>query len=145
MSLHIRTVVLACAVGIAIPSHFTPVQADVGPFDQRSHMTFSQPVTFPGVTLPPGEYIFRLPDRGGARMVLQVLSSDGKQVHGMFQTRPTTRDEATDDPAVTFHESGAGGAPPVRAWFYAGQRFGLEFAYPRSRPGILRSTRISRY
>lgn len=137
MRRHIRTAVLACVVGLTIPSLSNPVQASIGRFDQLSYMTFSQPVMIPGGTLPAGEYIFRLPDRNTARMVLQVLSKDREQVHAMFLTRPTSRMEVTNDPTVTFHESPAGTALPIRAWFYAGDKFGLEFAYPEEQAKLI--------
>lgn len=126
---HMRTVVLACSV-LAALSIREPVQAVGEPVNQLSYMTFSQSVMVPGMTLPAGEYMFRLPSRDNSRMVLQVLSKDGSHVYGMFLTRPTSRGEATDDPTVSFHESPEGTPPPIRAWFYAGERFGLEFAYP---------------
>lgn len=109
------TVVLACSVGLGFL--WNAVQASVGRVDRLSYMTFSQPVSLPGVTLPAGEYIFRLPSPGTARMVLQVLSSDRDQVYGMFLTIPTRRLEATDDPTVTFHEAPEGSPRPIRAWF----------------------------
>jgi hypothetical protein len=125
-----RTVVLACSVALAVLSLREPAQAIGEPVNQLSYMTFSQPVSIPGMTLPAGEYIFRLPSRDNSRMVLQILSKDRSHVYAMLLTKPTSRGEATDDPAVSFHESPAGTPPPLRAWFYAGQRFGLEFAYP---------------
>ena len=137
MRIHIRTVVLACTVALAIPSLWNPAHANVGRFDQLTYMTFSQPVALPGVTLPAGEYIFRLPDRAAARMVLQVLSSDRKTVLAMFPTRPTSREEASDDPMVVFHEAPPGATLPIRAWFYPGERFGLEFAYPEEQAKLI--------
>src|SRR5574341_1523946 len=104
----LRTVVFACALGLAAPSSWDSAQASFGPIDQLSYMPFSQPVAVPGATLPAGEHIFRLPERTTARMVLQVLSRDRSQVYAMFLTTPTSRPEATDDPTVTFHESAVG-------------------------------------
>jgi hypothetical protein len=63
-------------------------------------------------------------------VVLQVLSADREQVYAMLLTTPTRREEATDNPTVTFHQTAEGAVPPIRAWFYAGEKFGLEFAYP---------------
>lgn len=137
MRRHIRTVVLACSVGLTVPALWDPAQASVAPFDQLSYMTFTQPVALPGVTLPAGEYIFRLPARNTSRMVLQVLSKDRAHVYATLLTVPTSRIEATDDPTVTFHESPAGTAPPIQAWFYAGERFGMEFAYPEDQAKLI--------
>lgn len=133
----ITTVVFACAVGLVVPSLWNPVEASSRPFDRLSYMTFSQSVTLPGVTLPAGEYIFRLPDRNTARMVLQVLSKDRQHVYAMLLTRPTLRTDVTEDPMVTFHESPEGTVPPIRAWFYADEKFGLEFAYTEEQAKLI--------
>ena len=137
MRRQMRTVVLACSIALAVPLGWSSAQASMGPIDQLSYMTFTQPVMLPGVTLPAGEYIFRLPSRDTARMVLQVLSKDREHVYAMLLTRPTSRMDATDDPAVTFHESPEDNVPPIRAWFYAGQKFGLEFAYPEQQARLI--------
>jgi hypothetical protein len=131
MRRHLRTTLLVCSLGLIVPSLSGTAKVDAEPADQLSYMTFNQPVMLPGVTLPAGEYIFRLPDRHSSRMFLQVLSGDRAHVVGMFLMRPTSRMEPTTDPTVTFHESPAGTAPPVQAWYYAGETFGLEFAYPK--------------
>ena len=133
MRRQIRTVVLACALGLGVPSLFSTAQAfNTGPFDQFSYMTFSQPVAVPGATLPAGKYIFRLPDRDNARTVMQVMSADRSHVYAMFQTTPTTREKTTHDPTVTFYESPVGTPMPIKAWYYADDRFGLEFVYPHA-------------
>lgn len=138
MMRHVRTMLLACSLGLLLPLFVSYVHAlGVGRFDQLSYMTFSQPVALPGVTVPAGEYIFRLPSRNTSRMVLQVLSKDGSQVYAMFHTRPTSRSEATAEPTVIFHESAAGAPRPIRAWFYAGERFGMEFAYPKEQAELI--------
>ena len=54
--------------------------------------------------LPAGRYIFRLPDRTGARQVLQVLSADQSKVYAMLQGIQRTRPESTDKIFVTFEE-----------------------------------------
>lgn len=77
----LRTMLLACSLALLLPLFTGSTHAiGVGRFDQLSYMTFSQPVALPGVTVPAGEYIFRLPNRDTARMVLQVLSKDRSQV-----------------------------------------------------------------
>jgi hypothetical protein len=132
MMRNIKTVLLACAVGLSMVSWPGSLKASTEPVDQITYMTFGQAVVLPGVILPPGEYIFRLPARDTSRMVLQVLSLDRDEVYGMFHTIPTSREEITNDPAVTLHESARGTPMPLRNWFYAGQRLGMEFAYSKS-------------
>jgi hypothetical protein len=49
------------------------------PADKRTTFTFSGPVALPGITLPAGQYLFRLADPSGDRKVVQVLSADVQQ------------------------------------------------------------------
>ena len=51
----------ACAAAILTLMSATPALAQ-GPIDSRTEFTFNQPVELPGVTLPPGTYIFRFAD-----------------------------------------------------------------------------------
>lgn len=128
---HFKTALLSCCAALLLSSLGGPAHAIMaGRFDQLSYMTFNQPVSLPGVTLPAGEYIFRLPERNTARMVLQVLSKDRSEVYAMVLTRPLVREEPTDQPTVWFHESSGRVPQAIRAWFYAGEKFGMEFAYP---------------
>ena len=44
--------------------------------DSRTEFTFNQPVELPGVTLPPGTYVFRFVDATTGRKVMQVQAKD---------------------------------------------------------------------
>ena len=46
------------------------------PLDKRTLFTFSAPVTLPGVTLPAGQYLFRLADPNSSAKVVQVLNAE---------------------------------------------------------------------
>src|SRR5258708_15762355 len=73
-------------------------------YDKRTVFTFSGPVALPGVTLPPGQYVFRLADPAGSRKVVQVLSADGKTPYGMFFSLPAERFGPASTPEVQFME-----------------------------------------
>lgn len=99
-------------------------------WDDKSYLTFSGPVSLPGVTLPAGRYLFRFPSRNTSRSVIQVLSGDRTTVYGMFQTVPTRRLVTAHDPEVTFKEAPANVPPSVAALFQPHGRTGYEFMYP---------------
>ncbi len=40
--------------------------------DYRTFFTFSQPLSVPGVTLPAGKYLFRVPGESSTRDVVQI-------------------------------------------------------------------------
>ena len=48
----------------------------------------------------------------------------------MFISIPNQRMTPSDKPVVMFKEAAAGAPPAVQAWFYPGETFGYEFAYP---------------
>lgn len=106
--------------------------ANAQPSDKRTTYTFSNSVELPGMTLPAGEYIFRLADPDSGRQVLQVLSGDQKKTFGMFFSMPIQAAEAPDKPQVRFMEATPGQPVPIRAVWYTGERTGREFIYPRA-------------
>ena len=99
--------------------------------DKRTVFTFSGPVALPGVTLPAGQYLFRLADPTGDRKVVNVLSADGKIAYGMFFSVPAERFEPASAPEVRFMETAAGVPAAIKAWWYPGERMGYEFMYPK--------------
>jgi hypothetical protein len=107
----------------------TPTTAQ--PADKRTSFKFSGPVAMPGVTLPAGEYLFRLANPDSGRNVVQVLSADGSQAYGMFFSLRADRLEPAPTPEVRFMETAAGVPPAIRTWWYPGERSGYEFVYPK--------------
>jgi hypothetical protein len=99
--------------------------------DKRTVFTFSGPVALPGVTLPAGQYVFRLADPAGRRKVVHVLSADGKTPYGMFFSLPAERFEPASAPEMRFMETAAGMPAAIKAWWYPGERTGYEFMYPK--------------
>ena len=101
-------------------------------WDDKSYLTFSGPVSIPGVTLPAGTYLFRFPSRQTAWSVVQVLSQDRKIVYAMVMTIPTTRFETSHDPEVTFKETRADAPLAIQALFQPHRSTGYEFLYPKA-------------
>ena len=119
----------ACAV--ALLACFMEGAASAQTFDKRTVFTFSGPVALPGVTLPAGQYLFRLADPTGDRKVVAVLSADGKTPYGMFFSLPAERFGPAPTPEVRFMETAAGMPAAIKTWWYPGERTGYEFMYPK--------------
>jgi LPXTG-motif cell wall-anchored protein len=100
------------------------------PVDKRTMFTFSAPVSMPGVTLPAGEYVFRLADADSSRKVIHVQHKDGK-TYGMFFSIPIDRLEPDSEPRIGFMETASGTPAAVKSWWYPGERSGYEFIYPK--------------
>ena len=62
---------------------------------------------------------------------MAVLSADGKTPYGMFFSLLAERFEPTSTPEVRFMETAAGVPAAIKAWWYAGERMGYEFMYPK--------------
>ena len=86
-----RKLVIGLTLATALVAVLGPPAASAQsvPEDKRVFFTFSGPVAVPGVTLPAGQYLFRLPTRiaSGERHVMQVLSADGRNSYAMFAAR----------------------------------------------------------
>ncbi len=120
---------LACAVAVFVCLMAAPVSAQ--PLDKRTLFTFSGPVTLPGVTLPAGQYLFRLADPNSSSKVVQVLNADGTKPYGLFFTISAERLEPASSPEVRFMETASGTPAAIRTWWYPGERRGYEFIFPK--------------
>jgi len=119
---------VAAATLVAVPA---AAHAQDQPYDKRTFYTFSGPVELPGVALQPGQYVFRLADPDSSRKMIQVVSADGKRVFGTFFSVPIEMAEAPSKPEVRLMEAAPGAPAPIRAVWYANERIGSEFIYPR--------------
>ena len=124
-----RVFCLACAVAVFVCLVAAPVSAQ--PLDKRTLFTFSGPVTLPGVTLPAGQYLFRLADPNSSSKVVQVLNAEGTKPYGLFFTIPAERLEPASSPEVRFMETASGTPAAIRTWWYPGERRGYEFIFPK--------------
>ncbi len=119
----------ACAVALVAGMSVATAFAQTP--DRRTLFTFSGPVAMPGVTLPAGQYLFRLADPTTSGKVVQVLSADGTKPYGMFFSFPAERLEAASQPEVRFMETATGMPAAIKTWWYPGERTGYEFIYPK--------------
>ena len=128
-----RLMTTACAAAMLFTMQTTPAFAQGQPMDSRTEFTFNQPVELPGVTLPPGTYIFRFIDATTGRKVMQVQAKDASsKTYGMFLTINAQRPRASDDAELRFLETPAGQPAAVKTWWYPGNTIGREFIYPKS-------------
>ena len=101
----VLTVAGAVMVGVLA---FVAAPARADDVNKLTCLTFSGPVELPTVALPAGSYLFKHPDGAFDRHIVQVLSSDGKQVLGTFLTIPEERLQSSDTTVVTFKEMPVG-------------------------------------
>jgi hypothetical protein len=100
-------------------------------WNQKTKMTFSEPIEIPGAVLPAGAYWFVLLDNQSDRQIVQVFSSDWSTVYATVHTVPTQRMEPTDHTEIKFAERLHSQPEAVLDWYYPGLLIGHEFLYPR--------------
>jgi hypothetical protein len=65
------------------------------------------------------------------RHIVQITNEEENQVITTVLAIPNYRLEPTGDSQFQFWETPAGNPKALRAWFYPGDNFGQEFAYPK--------------
>jgi LPXTG-motif cell wall-anchored protein len=128
--------IIHVALGAVLLVVATVAAAAAQPLDKRTYFTFTGPVTFPGVTLPAGKYLFRFVDVN-SRSTVQVLSADGVTTYALMMIHRAERSGVADNPEVRFMETPAGMAPAIKTWWYPGESIGYEFVYPKAQARLL--------
>jgi hypothetical protein len=113
------------------------VQAD--DWNKKTVITITEPVQMPNcctpdhtVTLQPGTYVLVLVDSLSDRHIVRVFEKDEKTVVTTILAIPNYRLQPTGETHFQFWETPAGQPRAMRAWFYPGDNFGQEFAYPKT-------------
>lgn len=101
-------------------------------WDKKTILTVNETIQLPNVTLQPGTYTFKLLDSQSDRHIVQVFDKDGMHLITTILAIPNYRLQPTGKSKFTFWEVPAGQPPAMRAWFYPGDNFGQEFAYPKN-------------
>lgn len=108
--------------------------------NNRTVVTFSQPVEVPGKVLPAGTYTFELNESMANRHIVQIFDQAGTKIVALVLAVPNRRLTPTTDTVIKFAEVAAGQPQALRAWFYPGQTVGQEMVYPKTRARELAAT-----
>ncbi len=102
-------------------------------WNKETTVTFNEPVEIPGVVLAPGTYVFRLMDSLADRQIVRVFNKDRTKIYATVIGITDYRLEPTGKTYISFEERMAGAPEAVKAWFYPGDNYGIEFVYPKPR------------
>ena len=133
---HFRSIALAgltaCIGGALLPN----LHAD--DWNKKTALTINEPVQVPScctpdhtVTLQPGEYVMVLVDSLSDRHIVRIFDKDQQNVITTILAIPNYRLQPTGKTVFQYWEVPAGQTVALRAWFYPGDNFGQEFAYPK--------------
>jgi hypothetical protein len=127
---------------ISLGAYIVP-KADAGDWDEKSILTFDQPVELPGIVLPAGAYIFKLIESPADRNIVRVLSADEHTVLATINAIPKLRYEAPENTLIVYEDRPAGSPRALKEWFYPDRRVGHEFVYPKSELSRLARTDVT--
>ena len=96
-------------------------------------VTTNTPIEIPGKALPAGTYVFKLLDSTANRNIVQIFDKDEKQLYATVLAIPDYRLEPADKPLIQLDERPSNTPPAIKAFFYPGDNYGLQFVYPHSR------------
>src|SRR5665213_2524867 len=103
-------------------------------WDKKTTITIDESVQLPTTLLQPGTYVIKLVATGD-RHTVQFFDKDEKHVITTILAIPNERVRPTGKSVFAFWETPAGQPLALRAWFYPGDNFGQEFAYPKGEAG----------
>jgi hypothetical protein len=110
-------------------------RADV--WNKKTILTVNEPIQVPGEVLQPGKYVMKLMASPSNRDIVQVFNEYESKLITTVLAQPNYRLQPTGETKVTFWETVAGEPKPLRSWFYPGDNFGQEFAYPKEKATII--------
>jgi len=102
-------------------------------WNKRTIMTVGETIQVPNTVLSPGTYVVKLLDSPSDRHIVQIFNADETQLITTILAIPNYRLEPTGNTVFTFWEMPPGQPRALRAWFYPGDNFGQEFAYPKTK------------
>jgi len=125
-----RLVVAMASIGLLGIALAPGARADQ--WDKLTIMTVNEPIQVPNQVLPAGTYVVKLLDSPSDRHIVQIFDRDQKHLFTTILAIPNYRIQPTGKTVFTFWETPPGQPKALRAWFYPGDNFGQEFAYPKS-------------
>jgi len=128
---------LAAAACATLALTAATATAQSSPSDRTTFVTFSGPVSVPGITLPAGTYAFKIADSNTNRNIVQIFNRDQTKLFTTLLAVPATRLEPSGDPIITFKETPSDRPPAVHYWYYAGDLAGNELVYPKNQAQMI--------
>lgn len=113
-----------------IGTSFVP-RAHADAWNKMTIVTVNEPIIAGDKVLDPGTYVWKLLDSQSNRHIVQIFDKDQKHLEETILAIPNYRLQPTGNSQFSFWETPAGVPKAVRAWFYPGDNFGQEFAYPK--------------
>jgi hypothetical protein len=113
-------------------------------WNKKTVLTVNEAIQLPHTVLQPGTYVFKLADSQSDRHIVQIFNAEESHIIATILAIPNYRLKPTGKSVFRFWETPLGNPKAMRAWFYPGDNFGQEFAYPKMKSiEIARATKTS--
>jgi hypothetical protein len=132
--------VKAIAATLGLASLVLAPGAMADQWNKKTYITINEAVQVPGKVLQPGRYVMRLMESPSNRHIVQIYNDREDQLQTTVLAIPNYRLQPTGKTEFQWWETAAGQPRALRAWFYPGDNFGQEFAYPKSEAVAIAST-----
>jgi len=119
------------SVGLLAGAALVP-SARADEWNKKTILTINESIQVPNKVLPPGTYVMKLLDSPSNRHIVQIFDKNEQHLETTVLAIPNYRLEPTGKTQLQFWETPPGQPKALRAWFYPGDNFGQEFAYPKS-------------
>jgi hypothetical protein len=96
---------------------------------KRTIVTVNQPIQVPGKVLPAGTYVFKLL-AGNDPNLVTIFNADETHVITTVRGISDSQESPSAKTILQLEERPAGQPEALKAWFYPGEKSGLEFVYP---------------
>ena len=100
--------------------------------DRKTIVTVNESIQVPGKVLPAGTYVFKLLDSNDLTLV-GIFSGDESHLITTIRGISDFRTETPDKAILQLEERPSGQPQALKAWFYPGDNFGVQFVYPTQR------------
>lgn len=125
-----RLLIAVASLGLLTVALSPSARADE--WNKKTVITVNEAIQVPNKVLPAGTYVMKLLDSPSNRHIVQIFDADETHLETTILAIPNYRLEPTGKTVYTFWETPPGQPKAMRAWFYPGDNFGQEFAYPKS-------------
>jgi len=126
-----RTALTIASVVLLTGAALAP-KARADEWNKKTIITVNETIQVPNKVLPPGTYVMKLMDSPSNRHIVQIFDKNEQHLETTILAIPNYRLEPTGKTQLQFWETPPGQPKALRAWFYPGDNFGQEFAYPKS-------------
>jgi hypothetical protein len=134
-----RSVLTMASVGLLAGAGLI-MSARADEWNKKTILTVNESIQVPNKVLPPGTYVMKLLDSPSNRHIVQIFDKNEQHLETTVLAIPNYRLEPTGKTQFQFWETPPGQPKALRAWFYPGDNFGQEFAYPKSEAMQIAST-----